>query len=164
MLVFKCLILSGWLGPIQSFHCKVSLQLPEKHTSFLILHVKPFLSCPLPTFLMCPLLLSHTYFSLQFDYNYLNIPYSVTPLCFCASCALHRLSSPFLSLPSEYLLTFQEYSSTPSFLKTLLRNNLFLPLLCSFTINISTQYFLPVSMSSFKGRNLVSLIRIVHST
>lgn len=77
--------------------------------------------------------------------------------------ALYRLSSSLLYLPSEYLLKFQEYSSTPSSLKTLLRNNLFLPLLCSFTINISTQYFLPVSMSSFKGRNPVSLIFIIHS-
>ena len=164
MLVFKCLILSGWLEPIQSFHCKVSLQLLEKHTNFLVLHLRPFLSWSLPTFLMCPLLLSCTYPSLQFDYNCLNIPYSVTPLCFCTSCALYRLSSSFLYLPSEYLLKFQEYSSTPSFLKIPLRNTLFLPLLCSFTINISTQYFLPVSMSCSKWRNPVSLIFIIPST
>lgn len=111
-------------------HSKFPLQsLPSatrKAHKLLGFTLRPFYSWPLSTFLMCPLLLPGVYPSLQSDYNCLNIPCNVIPLCFCTSCSLSLDPPPFFFffyLPSEYLLKFQDYSTTPSFLKTPLRSN-----------------------------------------
>lgn len=94
---------------IQSFHCKASYCLLKKHTNFLVLHIRPFLSSPLPIFLSCSLLHALLFSLFTITWTYHTVSYH----CASVHLILSLDSSSFsLSFFSMCLVSIYSYFKT----------------------------------------------------